>query len=142
MLSTNLDTTRQSIYVDAMDAVDKARHELDARLREAVAADPLQALAAIGAVGRDLAVRQGEAVRAAAQEHTWSEIGTALGVTKQAAHQRFARVWTETLKDELRQASREYRAAATQGTPEGAAAAKARMNALIAELKGASRRRV
>jgi hypothetical protein len=124
-----------------MEAIEKTRQELDDQLQAEVAREPLRALAAIGAVGRDLAARQAEAVRAAVQAHTWGEIGAALGVTRQGAHQRFAKAWAQTLKDEIRQASRDYKSASSHGTPEAAAAARARMDALIAELARGSRRR-
>jgi hypothetical protein len=124
-----------------MEDIETTRRQLDRQLRAAVAGDPLQALQVIGDVGRDLAARQAEAVRGAVQRHTWGEIGTALGVTRQAAHQRFAKVWGETLKGELKTAAGAYKTAARHGTPADAASAKAHMNALIEEFKGASRRR-
>jgi hypothetical protein len=124
-----------------MEAIEATRQQLDRQLRDAVASDPLQALHAIGDVGRDLSARQGEAVRSAVQRHTWGEIGTALGVSKQAAHQRYAKDWAATLKGELKAAAGAYKAAARSGTAEEAASAKAQMDALIAEFKGVNRRR-
>jgi hypothetical protein len=124
-----------------MEDIEPTRQQLDRQLRVAIAEDPLQALQAIGGVGRDLAVRRGEAVRSAVQRHTWGEIGTALGVTKQAAHQRYAKEWAATLKDELKAAAGAYKLADRSGSAEEAATAKARMEALIAEFKNANRRR-
>jgi hypothetical protein len=95
----------------------------------------------IGGVRRDLAARQGEAVRAAVQQHTWGEIGSALGLTKQAAHKRLGKEWAATMKGELETAVHAYKTAARSGPAEEATAARARMDALIAEFKGASRRR-
>ena len=124
-----------------MEEIEITRQQLDRQLRAAVAEDPLQALQAIGGVGRDLAARRGDAVRSAVQRHTWAEIGTALGVTKQAAHQRHAKEWAATLKDELKAAAGAYKAADRSGSAEEAATAKAHMEALIAELKNVDRRR-
>jgi hypothetical protein len=124
-----------------MDAFESTRRQLDAQLAEAVGADPLLALGAIGAVGRDLAARRVEAVRAALRQHTWGEIGAALGVTKQAAHQRHAKEWAESVKSDLLAATRDYKDAARSGTPEEKAAARLRLDAFVAEFKGARRRR-
>jgi hypothetical protein len=124
-----------------MDDIETTRHQLDDQLRSAVASDPLHALAAIGGVRRDLAARQGEGVRAAVQQHTWGEIGAALGLTKQAAHKRLGKEWAATMKGELATAVQAYKTAARSGPAEEATAARVRMDALIAEFKGASRRR-
>ncbi len=75
------------------------------------------------------------------QRHTWAEIGTALGVTKQAAHQRYAKEWAATLKHELKAAARRLQGRGPQRLGRGGRAAKAHMEALIAELKNVNRRR-
>ena len=124
-METNLTQTRELLS-----------HQLDA----AIAADPLQALSAIGAVDRDTAAHRRTAVRTAIQAHTWTEIGTALGVTKQAAHHKFAKEWAETLKAEMKVVSGEYKTALRDGDAARAAESKARLDALIAEFKGANRR--
>ena len=74
-----------------MDELSETRKQLDRQLEEAVATDPLAALTAIGDIQQDLANRQQDAVRAAVPQHSWSEIGEALRVSKQAAHYKFTK---------------------------------------------------
>ena len=124
-----------------MGDLDTTREQLNRQLDDVVASDPLAALSAIGAVQRDVGSRQGAAVRVAVRRHTWGEIGAALGVTKQAAHQRFAREWAETLKRELKAEVRAFKTAIRAGDATAAGEAERRRDALIAELEGAGRKR-
>jgi hypothetical protein len=117
------------------------RVDLDRELRDATLADPLTALTTIGAVQSDVSARQREAVRAAAASHSWKEIGEALGVSKQAAHQRYAKEWAETLKSELQAEQRALKAALRAGDRDTTTAAASKLDALIEEFKTANRRR-
>jgi len=117
------------------------RTALDRELRDATRADPLTALTAIAAVQGEVNARQREAVRAAASSHSWKEIGAALGVSKQAAHQRYAKEWAETLKSELQDQQRVLKAALRAGDRDTATAAASKLDALIEEFKTANRRR-
>lgn len=117
------------------------RDTLNRQLGEAVTADPLEALSVVGALDRDIAGHRRAGVRSAIQHHTWAEIGEALGVTRQAAHQKFAKEWAETLKAELKAETAGLKTAKREGDEERAAESKARLDALIAEFKGAGRRR-
>ena len=124
-----------------MGDLDTTREQLNRQLDDILGADPLAALGAIGAVQRDIGSRRGAAVRVAVQRHTWGEIGAALGVTKQAAHQKFAREWAETLKGELKHEVRAFKIAMRAGDATAAGEAERRRDALIAELEGAGRKR-
>jgi hypothetical protein len=121
-----------------MDDLTTARDVLNHHLREATAADPLLALTAIGAVQRDVAEHQRLAVRAAAQRHTWTEIGEAIGVSKQAAHQKFAKEWARALTEELKAGQKTYKTALKKGELLEAADAKAKRDSVIAEFKAAN----
>ena len=68
---------------------------LDAELRQRLADDPLAALSAIAALRRAVHDREREAVFRALESHSWREVGEALGVSKQAAFQRFGREWVQ-----------------------------------------------
>lgn len=71
--------------------------------------DPLQELRLTLSLREQIEVLQLQAVQTAALAHTWSEIGSALGVTKQAAHRRFLPLLAEEVrahKRTLRQAQR------------------------------------
>jgi hypothetical protein len=124
-----------------MDDITPIREQLDRNLRAAISTDPLTALTTIGEIERDLATHERDAVRSAIQHHSWAEIGAAIGVSKQAAHQRLAKAWATHLKNEIKSAHKAHRAALREGTSEEAAAAVARRDALIAEVKNANRRK-
>ena len=124
-----------------MDDITTTLNRLDDHLSEAIAADPLDALATIGAVQRDVDDHQRHAVRAAVQHHSWTEIGEALGVSKQAAHQKFAKPWADELKEELKAEAKTYKTALKNGELREAADAKDKLDAVIGEFKQASTRR-
>jgi len=109
--------------------------DLDRQLGAEIARDPLQALSAIGQARQIIDVQQRHAVRAAVQDHSWAEIGEAMGVTKQAAHQKFGRAWMYELKAEIKAASVTFKTASREGDHERAATARARLDHLIAEIK-------
>jgi len=108
---------------------------LDRQIGEEVAYDPLRALSAIGQARQIIDTQQRRAVRAALKGHSWAEIGAAMGVTKQAAHQKFARAWIEEIEAEVKAASATATSARREGDHERAAAAKATIDHLIAEIK-------
>jgi uncharacterized protein YajQ (UPF0234 family) len=124
-----------------MEDLATTRAQLDDHLRAATAADPLQALTAIGTVQRDVDGHQRAAVRAAAQRHSWTEIGEALGVSKQAAHQKFAKEWANELKEELKADQKAFKTAMKKGELRVAADAKDRLDTVIAEFKTAAKQR-
>lgn len=110
---------------------------LSRQLDDAAAADPLLALRAVTEVQAVVEDHQQRAVRAAAQTHSWTEIGAALGVSKQAAHQRFAKPWAQKLKGELKGEAVALKTAWRALDPEGVAAATAKRDAVIDEFKAA-----
>jgi hypothetical protein len=78
------------------------RSALNDRISVEVDADPIAALRTISAVQTDLDGHQERAVRAAAQEHSWAAIGEALGVSRQAAHEKFAKRWAQSIKRDVK----------------------------------------
>ena len=79
-------------------------------------------------------------MRAAAGQYSWKEIGEALGVTKQAAHQRFAKEWAANLRDELKAEQKTFKTALKKGELRVAADAKDRLDAVIDEFRQVHRR--
>jgi hypothetical protein len=124
-----------------MENITQTRMALDCALSSMIGTDPLAALAAIGQTQRDLDACERAAVRAAIQRHSWAEIGAALGVSKQAAHQRLAKAWASQLRDEIKAANKGHKTARLEGTPEEAAKTLAARDALILEFKNANRRK-
>ena len=88
--------------------------------------EPLAELGLTLALREQLDMLQRRAVRNAVLEHSWSEIGAALGVTKQAAHRKFVRL----LADDVKTQKRVLRQAQRAGQPAQAG------TALIAALEG------
>jgi hypothetical protein len=85
-----------------MDDLHTATQALDSHLRSAISGDSLDALVAITGIRTLVADREREAVRSALERHTWAEIGSALGVSKQAAFQRFGKQWVMEAKAEMK----------------------------------------
>jgi hypothetical protein len=80
-----------------------------ARFLAQAAGEPLRELDLTLSLQKRLDAAQRQAVRNAVLAHTWSEIGAALGVSKQAAHRRFVHLLAEDVKSHkrvLRQAQR------------------------------------
>jgi hypothetical protein len=85
-----------------MERLSVATKVLDVELEGAIAADPLDALTGITDIRAVVASRERDAVRRALADHTWAEVGRALGVSKQAAFQRFGKEWVTEAKAEIK----------------------------------------
>ncbi len=120
-----------------MDDFAATLQDLSDQLGAAVQADPLESLRAIGASQAIVDEHRREAVRAAAQEHSWTKIGEALGVSKQAAHQKFAREWADELKRELKGDVVSLKVALKRGDYAAAEQAKRNRDKVIAEFRSA-----
>jgi hypothetical protein len=122
-----------------MDDLTQARTNLKQALDEALERDVLAALRAVGDIEDDLAEQRRSAVRAAAGSHTWAEIGEALGVSRQAAHHKFAKEWANALKSEIKAEHRAHKAAMRSGDRAAAAKARQSRDALVDEVKRGGR---
>jgi len=68
------------------------------------------------------------------------EIGDALGVSKQAAHQRFAKPWANELKQEIKAEAKTFQTLMKRGELREAADAKDKLDAVIGEFKANAKR--
>ncbi len=114
------------------------RELLSRQLAEAIATDPIEAVPAIAALQKEIAEHLREAVRAAALSSSWREIAGALGVSKQAAHQRF-RTYAKDVAEEMKIEHRAMRQARRNGDVDQAAKACARRDELADHLRTAAR---
>jgi hypothetical protein len=129
------------MYIDTfMDDLTQTRTRLNELLDEAIEHNPLAGLNAVGDIEEDLVDHRRNAVRAAAGRHTWAEIGEALGVSRQAAHHKFAKEWAHTVKAEVKAEHRAFKDAMRRGDRAAAKEAKRTRDALIDEVKSAGRR--
>ena len=117
-----------------MDDLDATRALLSSQLATAIAADPLAALPTIADLQRETAEHLKTAVRQASSTSSWAEIATALGVSKQAAHQRF-KDYAKDVSREIKSEHRAMKRARRDGDADRAALARARRDELVDELK-------
>ncbi len=115
--SAGVDRRRSSAYVDVMDQSDA--HAVIKQFLAQAGGDALRELGLTLSLQKQLDVLQLQAVRNAALAHSWSEIGSALGVTKQAAHRKFVHLLAEDVKTQKRALKQAQRA----GQPAEAGAA-------------------
>ena len=90
------------MYVDKMTSIDDAQVAVRGYLTQALDEGPLHALQLSVALSREVEIQQRRAVQRALDDHTWAEIGAALGVSKQAAHRKFMASLAEEVKSEHR----------------------------------------
>jgi hypothetical protein len=128
-----------SRYIDGrMSDLDTTRQHLSRQLVEGIATDPIGVLPIITALQKETDEHLREAVRQAALNSSWSEIATALGVSKQAAHQRF-KVYAKDVAGEMKTHHRAAKQARRDGNTAQAAQSKARRDELASELRAAAR---
>ncbi len=120
--------------------LDATRELLSRQLADAVATDAIGALPVITALQKENDELLREAVRRAALDSSWREIAAALGVSKQAAHQRF-RLYAREVAGEMKVAQRAIKQARRDGDTDKAQDASARRVALATELHKAARAR-
>jgi hypothetical protein len=111
---------------------------LNEQLTDAIAADALGTLPTIAQLQRDADEHLKDAVRRAALTASWREIADGLGVSKQAAHQRF-KAYAKDVGAQIRDEHRAIRRAKRSGDAAGAAQARARRDGLTEELKASAR---
>lgn len=113
------------------------RELLSRQLDAAIAKDPIDALAIITALQKQTEEHLREAVRQAALSSSWREVATALGVSKQAAHQRF-KDYAKGVSGEIKANHRTMKQARRHGDHNEAAKARARRDELASQLRTAA----
>ena len=91
-----------------MDDLLAAREQLSRQLAQAISTDPISALSTIAALQRETDEYLRHAVAVASGNSSWREIADALGVSKQAAHQRF-RTYAQAVAREMKTEQRRVR---------------------------------
>ena len=121
-----------------MDDLRATRELLSRQLAEAIANDPIGTLPTIAALRKDTDEQLREAVRQAALSSSWREIAAALGVSKQAAHQRF-KAYAKGVAADIRTEHRAMKRARRNGDADQAAKARARRDELAGQLRTTAR---
>jgi hypothetical protein len=121
-----------------MKELDATRELLSRQLDEAIAEDPIAALPIIAGLQRETEEHLRAAVRQAAPSSSWREIAGALGVSKQAAHQRF-NAYAKGVTAEMKAEHRAMKQARRNGDAGEAAQARARRDGLADDLRTAAR---
>jgi predicted DNA-binding protein YlxM (UPF0122 family) len=121
-----------------MTDLDTTREQLSRQLAEGIAMDPIGVLPIITALQKETDEHLREAVRQAALSSSWREIAAALGVSKQAAHQRF-KTYAKGVATEMKTHHRAAKQARHDGDMTQAAQSKARRDELAAQLRTAAR---
>lgn len=107
------------------------------QLIEAIATNPIGALLIITALQKQTEEHLREAVRQATINSSWKDVATALGVSKQAAHQRF-REYATDVSAEMKTHHRAMKQARRQGDTAESARARARRDQLAVEFRAAA----
>jgi hypothetical protein len=128
---------RQGTLTD-MNDLQATRQRLSRQLADAIAKDPIGTLPTISALQRDTDEHLREAVRRAALSSSWREIAAALGVSKQAAHQRF-KAYAKDVAAEIRTEHRAMKRARRNRDADQAAKARMRRDELAAHLRTTAR---
>ena len=121
-----------------MDDLRATCERLSEQLARAVVTDPLAALPIITALQRETDKHLREAVRHAALSSSWSEIAAELGVSKQAAHQRF-KTYAKDVTAEIKTEHRAMKRSRRSGDAQQAAQARARRDELVEQLREAAK---
>jgi hypothetical protein len=132
-----LDKRSPSSYIDGMDDLTSTRELLSRQLAMAIDVDPINALRTINEIHQDTSRHMRDAVRAAATSSSWAQIGDALSISKQAAHQRF-KEYADKLTAEIKLEHKSMKTARRRGGAARAAAAKSKRDALVTDLKQAA----
>lgn len=118
--------------------LNRTRELLSQQITEAIATDPIGVLPVITAVQRETDQHLRDAVRQAAVSSSWSEIATGLGVSKQAAHQRF-KTYAKDVAGEMKTHQRAMKRARRSGDGVRASKERARRDELAAQLRKAAK---
>jgi hypothetical protein len=87
--------------IDAAAVLDATRERLFRQLADAIDTDPIDVLPIITALQKETDEHLRKALRHAAASSSWREIAAALGVSKQAAHQRF-KAYADGVAEEMK----------------------------------------
>ena len=113
----------------------KALSTIEERISELTMLSPLDALSSAASLQQQADTLLQRAVESAIGTHSWAEIGAALGISKQAAHQKYVKSVAASLVEHRREEKRARKA----GDSIAREAAKATQAAVAAQLRSAPR---